>query len=406
MVGTKNIYLVVTPFFPTESNWRGAYIYDQVRAIIDLSDYDVLVFKPCSLKEKEGAYFFNGIKIYLFHYLQMPSYFFNGCLDAINALLFKKYIQRIGIQMNTISFIHTHTGPFAFLGLAIKDLVPSSKVFVQHHDLDPFTIRNGYLSLWGPNTRYRAKRSLMSFRKVDLHICISTPVLNSLTAFPECRKEEIYQPYLARIKKIKCFSNFTPKHTYVLYNGVDKKLFYPESKKRKISGLKIGCIANFQDLKQHMTLLKSLTILKDKGYNDIMLSLVGSGETKDLCLNYINANGLTDMVVFEKEVFHHELPDYYRSLDLFVLPSVFEGFGCVYVEASACGVPYMGCYDQGAAEIIEPSERDKWLIEPYDYIQLASIIEKFYCERYNQHLCKEIDINYNINSFLSYIDSL
>ena len=42
----KNIYLEVTPFFPSPSSWRGAYILDQVKAIQRNSDYEVLVFKP------------------------------------------------------------------------------------------------------------------------------------------------------------------------------------------------------------------------------------------------------------------------------------------------------------------------------------------------------------------------
>jgi D-inositol-3-phosphate glycosyltransferase len=38
--------------------------------------------------------------------------------------------------------------------------------------------------------------------------------------------------------------------------------------------------------------------------------------------------------------------------DMFVMPSFFEAFGCVYVEAMSCGTLTCGCNNSGAAEII------------------------------------------------------
>ena len=78
-----------------------------------------------------------------------------------------------------------------------------------------------------------------------------------------------------------------------------------------------------------------------------------------MCEEYIKEHGLELYVEWPNEVTHEKLPDYYRSLDLFVLPSVYEGFGCVYTEAYACGVPFIGVFDQGAAEVIAPEECDK-----------------------------------------------
>lgn len=59
--------------------------------------------------------------------------------------------------------------------------------------------------------------------------------------------------------------------------------------------------------------------------------------------------------VFLGWVDHEKLPDLYSSADIFVLPSHFDTFGCVVLEALACGLP-SACYaTKGPKEIIENS---------------------------------------------------
>ena len=136
------------------------------------------------------------------------------------------------------------------------------------------------------------------------------------------------------------------------------------------------------------------------------LSLLGSGETRPKIERYINENGLVNFIEWPMEVRHEQLPEYYNTLNLFVLPSIFEGFGCVYTEAFACGVPFICCYGQGAAECIAPDEREKWLMPPHDYVALAGLIERQYRERHVQHLCTDYDIDVLIKRFLNLIKEL
>jgi glycosyltransferase involved in cell wall biosynthesis len=50
-----------------------------------------------------------------------------------------------------------------------------------------------------------------------------------------------------------------------------------------------------------------------------------------------------------------------RQCTIFVLPSRYEGLGCVYLEAMASGKVAIGCYGQGIDEIIRHGENG-WLI--------------------------------------------
>jgi glycosyltransferase involved in cell wall biosynthesis len=65
----------------------------------------------------------------------------------------------------------------------------------------------------------------------------------------------------------------------------------------------------------------------------------------------------------------------YEKCDIFVLPSMEEGFGMVLVEAQLCGKPVVGVKSGGILDIIE-HEKTGLLVEPEDSQSLASAIEK------------------------------
>lgn len=413
----KPIYICITPFFPSPGNWRGAYVLDQVKAIQRNSEYEVVVMKPSSLLDKSRSYEMDGIKVHLFPTLQTPSYLFNGFFNGFNGRAFVKKVKALGIDLMRVRFVHTHTGPFAVYGLALRKVAPHIKVFVQHHDLDPFTIRNGKWAHWKPNAIYRAKNSIRLFNEVDLHICISKPVKDNLLVFPRARDAEIYEPYLDALKPLADMPSIHPRDTYILYNGVDTRLFNTDGGKlmgenlgmSSLSGEKkfiIGCIGNLGRVKDQESVVRAFCSLHEKGYSDMRLVLLGTGHIKAKLLSILEEHHLSAFVEWPPEVVHDKLPDLYRKFDIFVLPSIYEGFGCVYTEAYACGVPFICCYDQGAAECVAPEERDKWLVKPLCPEQIEHQILRFYDKRDKQKLCQPHDIDVLISNFINYIERL
>ncbi len=398
-------YICVTPFFPSPDNWRGVYVLDQVKAIQRHSTLKVLVFMP---SRREGEYEIDGIKVYLFGTRQTPSYIFNGLFNKYNASKFIKRVNSAGVNMDDIKFAHCHSGQNGYYGIALRERNPKIKVLLQHHDLDPLTVMNGKLAGWKPNSHYRARKSVSIFNEVDLHICISEPVRESLLSFPHARKAEVYEPYIKRMRELKGFPSVAPKDLYILNNGVDTRMFHPADDLKADTGnpriFRIGCIANFQHLKDHITLIRAFEILVGNESGKFRLSLLGTGPTRPFCERYVREHNLTEYVEWPDEVTHDKLPDYYRCLDLFVLPSIFEGFGCVYTEAAACGVPFMGVLNQGASECICDDEKQKWLIAPKDYEGLAEKIKDYYHHRYVQKLSREYDIDVLVKRFLDYLN--
>lgn len=399
-------YIVITPFFPSPSRWQGAYVLDQVKAIKRHSDYDVIVFKTHSLIDKEHDYDIDGIRVHCLRPLLMPSYIFNGLTEKIIGNMFLNTIQRLGINPDDVAFVHCHTTNHAAFGFGIKKMNPNAKTILQFHDLDPLTLRNGKWAEKKWNRIYRAKKSISVISRSDLLVCISESIKDVLNSFPKPRKNEIYEPALKVYKYLGDLPSIKNDNIYILNNGVDTTLFTPLSTPSKKDIFRIGCIANFQDLKDHQSLVEAFNILIKKGYTNIRLSLLGHGETKRNIENYIDRNDLVKYIEWPKEVHHDKLPDYYKTLDLFVLPSRFEGFGCVYTEAYACGIPFICCEHQGASECIVKEETDLWLVQDKDSNHLASLIERQYKEHNKQHLCKEIDIDRLIPKFLNFIKAL
>ena len=394
-------YICVTPFFPTKEAVYGSYIYDQVKAIKKNTDFEVIVFRPKSFNDKAVSYEYDGIQVFLFPSLFMPSYFFNGLTNSYNGHAFVAALKKIGINPNDIAVVHCHTATYACYGIAIKKLNSHIKVVLQHHDKDPYQILNGKFAGFLPNLLFRAIVNIRNFKQIDCHLCISEVVKDNLLAFPKLGKDEIYDPYKCQIKKIEWLRNDTSGFSsYVLYNGVDTSQFKLK-KKLKHSHFTIGCIGNYQYLKDHITLLKAIDLIHQRNLiPNMRVRLIGHGPLENDLRNYVTEHHLEGTVFFEKEVDHSELPQFYNSLDLFVLPSIFEGFGCVYTEAAACGVPFMMCKGQGAAEYIPEAEADKWLIEEGDFASLADKIYRFYINRYEQKLSKVFDIDVLVREYL------
>lgn len=399
----QKLYICITPFFPTHTSFRGSYVYDQIKAIGRNSNYRVVVFTPKPWRSKKEDYEYGGVKVHYFENIETPSYIMHGVFNGINARLFMKRVRELGIDVNDVAVAHGHTAQFATYALKLKENNLNIKTVVQHHDPDPFTIRNGKWAQKSWNAKYRAKKNIDLFERVDLHLCISKFVKDSLYNFPDPPKHLYYYSYKNALSVVARMKKPNIRDSYILYNGVDCNKFFVNKDLKTEGCFTIGCIGNLVDWKDHITLLKAVKVLLEDGITDIKLIIIGTGVTYDECTIYIDANSLNEIVEMRTEVHHSQLLEFYNSIDLYVQPSYFEGFGCVCTEAAACGVPFMICKHQGAAEYIASEEEDMWLFEPHDYVTLASNIAHFKKHRQKQTLIYPYDINELVKKYINYI---
>ncbi len=139
-----------------------------------------------------------------------------------------------------------------------------------------------------------------------------------------------------------------PENIQVLPCGVDLELFRPEG--RAQSRLRLGLNGNerillyvgrFDPIKGVDRLLSATAELRRRV--PVRLILVGGGGDDSAEVQGLHTRGsesaLEDGVIFAGRRSHADLPDYYRAADVLVLPSHYESFGLVVLEALACGTP-------------------------------------------------------------------
>ncbi len=90
--------------------------------------------------------------------------------------------------------------------------------------------------------------------------------------------------------------------------------------------------------KSVVTLVDALALLRRSGL-DFRAVLAGDGPERARLRARADRLGIGALVEFPGRVREEDLPALYRGADLFVFPSIKEGFGLVMVEAMACGLP-------------------------------------------------------------------
>ena len=357
---SKPFYLIITPFFPSAENWRGTYCFDFAHALAKEKVYNVRVFVP----GRGSDYNFQGIDVYRFPVKMLPSATFPFLFIHWNCNSFLNKVTSIGINYKKIAVCHGHTAFCGIYPLAIKKINPACLTLLHHHDLASFGLNLGILRNFLPHKILNYHLLCKLHEAIDCHVFISEQARRSFLAVPDtswC----CYEDYKKQMKYLKFFKKAKIKHSIVLPNGVDTTIFKPSPEtsnknENKAGTFVIGCIANFSGAKDQITLLKALNILREK--IPWVLHFIGSGKKEKECLHFIKKYNLQNQVMIEHEYRHELLPNFYWKLDLFVLPSYFEGFGCVFTEAAACGIPFITCEGQGISDYLPEKERHYWLV--------------------------------------------
>ena len=396
----KLLYLYITPFFPSPNSWQGGFCLDAVKALQADGRYEIVVM---TANDYGGDYEINGIKVYQFSRLRFgASEYFESIFIKYNNKKFLNKLNTIGIKVENIAVCHVHDYVhYVQYAIVIKKRNPKCLTLVHHHYAGFYDISIGKLGvvpLWSELLYIKMRRE---FETVDAHIFIS---YHSKKYFSKridfdtgedkglLRNQLIYGRFFRDIRLL---------DSYVWYNGIDKDVFKKVEFGPTQKNFKIGCVGNYNPCKSQIDLIKAFEIVI-KIIPHAKLTLVGDGQTLSECKEYVENKELSQTVEFLPPMRHDNLNEFYRSLDLFVMPSVNEGFCCVNVESHACGTPFIAIKGLPMEEILDEDEREKWLVPPHDIKALAEKIIDFFNHPILQHLSVDLDINVLSKKFVDW----
>lgn len=216
--------------------------------------------------------------------------------------------------------VHLHTSNWSrFL---LEDLAKEAgipKIIIHAHNSD---IHNTY-----GKTKEDARKLHFSMRE-KLNVDVAT----DFWACSESASEWLY-------------GNSIPKHKIVLLkNAVDINRFtFEQTKREQIrrelqieNDFVIGQIGRFEHQKNHEFMIRVFAELCKK-VKDVKLLLIGDGSLRQKIMQMVEEVGIEENVIFLGK--RDDIEKYYQAIDLFVLPSFFEGLCIAAVEAQVADLP-------------------------------------------------------------------
>jgi glycosyltransferase involved in cell wall biosynthesis len=330
--------LTLTPFYPSDGDEvSGCFVAEALRQIeAEGAKSSVIAVDSIYHASRRSS---QQSPADWMRYVQMPG---NFGLSSAGKFLGAALLKRVRNlhRHSPLTLIHAHAALPCGQAAAFLSHHLGIPFVVTVHGLDVFNccFQNGIAAGW------RRESSVRVYRSAFKVICISERVRQLLADGMRAAG--------------------TTANAEVVYNGTDAKLFAPGL--IEVAPPTILVVGNLLAGKGHELVLNAIGTLKES-YPNLQCRMIGDGADRDRFIKLATELGLRDRVYFLGRRSRFEVAEAMRDCTVFVLPSRFEGLGCVYLEAMACGKPAIACRGQGIEEIIHHDDNG-WLI-PIDGLE-------------------------------------
>jgi glycosyltransferase involved in cell wall biosynthesis len=140
--------------------------------------------------------------------------------------------------------------------------------------------------------------------------------------------------------------------------------------------LRILSVGRLDPEKGTIYLIRAAHELVSRGWRSLRLDLVGTGQEEGALRREVQRLGLTEHVRFLGYIHYGpELLAVYRASDVFVLPSLTEGFPQTLLEAMGCGIPIVATRVGGVSGLLKDG-RNGLLVDPASPGQICSALRR------------------------------
>lgn len=200
----------------------------------------------------------------------------------------------------------------------------------------------------------------------------------------------IYGKYILKsVKSVIANSSYTEKlvknicsdvRSIAIPLAVNEEFFKPASKEKTDRILSICTVSRIQPFKAHDFILKTIAKLPQEYKDRLHYNIAGTGPYLSQLKRLAAGLDLKDRVSFHGFIPDLQLPAFYNANELFILctresgdSTQVEGFGLVFLEAQACGLPVIGSRTGGIPDAVEEGNGG-WLIEQDNEKELSDLL--------------------------------
>jgi glycosyltransferase involved in cell wall biosynthesis len=136
------------------------------------------------------------------------------------------------------------------------------------------------------------------------------------------------------------------------------------------------CVGQIVPRKGIQSLLTACSLLKERGYDQYTLLMVGEGAQKTEMEDFMRSHDLQDNVKWIGKVEYQQLGAYFEMADVFICPTLEDIWGMVILEAMVLGKPVLCSKWAGASEMVVDGSNG-YVFDAHKPEQLANLMQKF-----------------------------
>lgn len=166
--------------------------------------------------------------------------------------------------------------------------------------------------------------------------------------------------------------------------------------------INIGCPGRMAKHKNQRVVIEAAKQLKLENRDNFHLFFAGVGEELENLNQKTQRYELGDYITFLGHVPAQNMVEFYKKMDVIVLPSLHEAFGLVFIEAISLGIPVIVSSEFGALSFINPETENlnQFIFNPKSsdelklklelYLQQKGIHSKFFESLYQENFNKTL----------------